>query len=234
MKSQIKDIRILSTFTLKMIAVITMTIDHIGAVLLPQYLILRVIGRLAFPIYSFLVVNGFRHTKDVKKYIIRLGSFAIISEIFFDLAAYGKIFYVSHQNVFFTLTIGLVMITLIDNFRQGAIIAHRYMNMVTETVIVLMAGMIATLLSTDYSFCGILMIYGFYTFECSKMTGALWQMIINIVLIGGIQSYAIVALPFIYLYNGKSGIKCKWLFYIYYPAHLLVLYIIQRVVGLYR
>ena len=101
-----------NSFWLKMIAITTMLIDHVGAVLLPQYPILRIIGRIAFPIFCFLLVEGFMHTHDVIRYMTRIGLFALISEIPFDLLFYGRILDGTHQNVFFTLFIGLVMLTI--------------------------------------------------------------------------------------------------------------------------
>ena len=79
----------LSTFQLKWIAIITMLIDHIGAVLFPYELGYRIIGRIAFPIFCFLIVEGFSHTRDVRRYMVRLGIFALISELPYDLAFHG-------------------------------------------------------------------------------------------------------------------------------------------------
>ena len=112
----------LSGSTLKLIAIVTMFIDHLGVVafetqisnyMVPYY-IMRLIGRLAFPIFCFLLVEGFFHTRDVKKYALRLLVFAFISEIPFDLAFNRQMFYWRHQNVFFTLFIGLLVIALLE------------------------------------------------------------------------------------------------------------------------
>ena len=106
-------IRVFDTFKLKMLAVISMSIDHTGAVLMPDCIWLRIIGRLAFPIYCFLLVQGFRNTSNIKKYIGRLALFAVVSEIPFNLAFYGTIIAEEFRNVFFTLLLGLLLLNLL-------------------------------------------------------------------------------------------------------------------------
>ncbi|NLC03985.1 MAG: TraX protein, partial [Tissierellia bacterium] len=96
----------MSILILKIIALISMVIDHYGAIFQSGIDIYRIIGRLAFPIYAFLLVEGYTHTRDVKKYGRRLLIFALVSELPFDLAFYGKLSF-THQNIFFTLFIGL-------------------------------------------------------------------------------------------------------------------------------
>ena len=92
-----------------MIAMLSMLADHIGAVLFPEQILFRVIGRLAFPIFAYTLVEGFFYTHDIKKYMCRIGILALLSEIPFDLTVSGKILEFGHQNIFFTLFIGLVM-----------------------------------------------------------------------------------------------------------------------------
>jgi hypothetical protein len=101
----LKQYGLLSSFTSKCIALSTMAIDHIGAVLLPspKYLLLRLIGRISFPIFCFLIVEGYYRTKNLKKYILRLFAFALISEIPYDLAFKKSFIYLNKQNIFFTL-----------------------------------------------------------------------------------------------------------------------------------
>ena len=96
----------LNSFQLKCIAIVTMLIDHIGAIIFPTQMGFRIIGRFSFPIFCFLLVEGFHHTKDVKKYMIRLGIFALISEIPYDLAFRNVFLEFERQNVFFTLLLG--------------------------------------------------------------------------------------------------------------------------------
>ena len=131
----------MSSLVLKITALITMIIDHYGAIFQGNIIIYRIIGRLAFPIYCFLLVEGYTHTSNIKKYASRLIAFAIISEIPFDLAFFGKIGF-EHQNIFFTLFIGLAAIYFIDN-KEGKYSTN-------SAFIIIAASVIATLLRTDY------------------------------------------------------------------------------------
>lgn len=225
------DFKCLSASGLKLIAVITMTIDHIGAVLLPQYLFLRMIGRLAFPIYCYMIVNGLFHTKNCGKYILRLFTFALISEVFFDLAFYGEVINKEHQNVFFTLGIGLTVIAVIEKLRIKYGIYSIFVS--TADIIILAAGCAtAYFLRTDYSFYGVLMIYGFYSFRFNAVVSSVFQIFINCIILRGVQGFAVFSLIPIWLYNGEKGKNAgwvKWLFYVYYPIHLLVIFVFKKI-----
>ncbi|NLJ58002.1 MAG: hypothetical protein GX339_04055 [Tissierellia bacterium] len=210
---------------LKLIALSTMIIDHYGAIFQSNINIYRIIGRLAFPIYCFLLVEGFIHTSNIKKYAQRLLIFAFISELPFDLAFYGRIGF-EHQNIFFTLFIGLVTMYFLENKNE------RY-NLSRKTVIVL-SCMLATLLRTDYQLIGIIYILAFYfakDFPKKKRFTilALIMILINLS-IGWIQEFSVLALVPIYFYNNEQGVSNKFLqisFYLAYPAHLLIFYLIQ-------
>lgn len=217
---------ILNAFTLKVLALITMTIDHIGAVLMPYAVWMRIVGRLAFPIYCFLLVNGFRNTSNVKKYIGRLLMFAFVSEIPFDLAFSGGVIVPEYQNVFFNLFLGLVMMEFITMFRTYGKTDSAILNGTLEGLIVLFMALLAEVLKTDYSFYGILMIYVFFLFENNFFLNLLFQALINIRLIGYIQGYAVAAMIPVYLYNGSQGCKkFKYFFYWYYPFHLILIWL---------
>ena len=210
----------INTFTLKMIAIVSMLIDHMGAILFPQYIILRYIGRIAFPIYTYTLVEGFMHTRDIKKYMVRLGIFALLSEIPFDLAFRGCVIYIQKQNVFFTLFLGVLMLYLLLKSR----------NRIQSAALVLAILLLSEFLRTDYSSMGLLMILCFYVFRDNKVMKLLGVAAINVFLMGRVQVFAIPALIFIALHSGEQGPKCKKFFYGFYPVHLLALYLISVII----
>lgn len=194
-----------------------MLIDHIGAVLLPQYEILRIIGRISFPIFAYTLVEGFCHTHDVRKYMMRLGICALISEVPFDLAVFGTSLEFSHQNVFFTWFLGILMLYLL----------LKAPNTFSKVVYVLAMLLLSEFLNTDYSSMGLLMILIFYLFRDKKIVKYIGVAATNVLLMGGLQVYAPLALVPIALHSGEQGPRCKKFFYAFYPAHLLIIYLIS-------
>ncbi len=208
----------ISGFTLKWIAMVSMVIDHTGAILFPQYLQFRMVGRLAFPIYCFLLVEGAVHTKDIRKYERRLLIFAFLSEVPFDLAFYGGLDF-RHQNVFFTLFLGLLVVEQYQKRRA-----------VLSSFFVFLAAMLAgEALNTDYGGVGVVIILIFYLlYQYAAMKQAAFVMA-NFLSYGlSVQAYAGFAAVPMLLYNGKRGPSMKYLFYVCYPFHLLALYLIKR------
>lgn len=248
----------ISGSTLKIIAIVTMLIDHIGAVVLARmvlsygthsgisaaisrdmlyqiYTISRNIGRLAFPIFCFLLVEGFQRTGNRIRYAIRLGVFAILSEIPFDLAFSSKVLEFSYQNVFFTLLIGLLTMMAADALlglweKTDGRISTEVRGILTylTTLAVKVLGMlVATCLHTDYDYKGILCIMVLYFFRWSKKSQCLagfcaflWE------------NYASLAFLIAGFYNGKRGMNLKMVFYLFYPLHLLILYGICVALGI--
>lgn len=141
----------MNTFILKLIAITSMIIDHYGAIFVTHEIFYRYIGRLAFPIFCFLLVEGFIHTKDVKRYGKRLFIFALISEIPFDLAFYGELSF-QHQNIFLTLFIGLVMMYFLEKSE----------NKWNKISIISISMIAAFILLVDYNIVGIIYILAFY------------------------------------------------------------------------
>lgn len=215
----------MSGLLLKITALVTMIIDHYGAIFQSNIIYYRLIGRLAFPIYCFLLVEGYIYTSNVKKYALRLLIFALISEIPFDLAFFGKLGFV-HQNIFFTLFIGLAAIYFIDNKK----VKYKFDN----TLVIIAAAVLATFLRTDYQFIGIIYILSFYftrNFPKKKRLP-----IIALIMIatnfsaGWMQQFSVLALIVIYFYNNEPGVKSKFLqmgFYVAYPLHLFIFYLIK-------
>ena len=207
---------------LKWIAVLTMVIDHVGAILFPDQIWMRVIGRVAFPIYAYCLAEGFRYTSDYRRYLGRLALFAILSEIPFDLAFYGVPFSFAHQNVFFTLTLGLILLWVLERCREQ---------------LLLCAGAFAVLcflaqaLHMDYGAGGLLMVFAFYLARQGAAPWIGWGIFVVINLFGyagGVQWAAILALLPIGLYSGKAGKKKQRFFYWIYPLHLLLLWVIEK------
>lgn len=214
-------IQCMDAFSLKCIAILSMLLDHTGAVLFPMEIWMRCLGRLAFPIFCFLIVEGFFHTHDIYRYMIRLGIFALLSEIPFDLAFQGVFLESEHQNVFFTLLIGIGMMHLLSRSQEWPV----------KAVILLLAMWLAVIVRSDYHFRGILLIFVFYIFRKSRLlsvaAGGCWNFLYQ----GTIQKFGILSMFPIVLYNGKRGKSMKYFFYVFYPAHLLILYGISRMTG---
>ena len=209
----------INTFTLKMIAIVAMLIDHVGAVLLPQYRILRLIGRISFPIFTYTLVEGFMHTHDVRKYMKRMGVLALLSEIPFDLAFTGKLLEFGHQNVFFSLFLGLLMLYLMTKAPDE----------LRSLLCVLIILFVARCLRVDYGYNGLLMVFWYYHYRNNNLMKILGIAFINVFLMGGSQIYALFALIPILLHNGERGPKCKGFFYGFYPVQLLVIYFINMI-----
>ena len=217
----------ISAAVLKWIAVVTMIIDHFAVAVYPQfasyeysvYYIMRKIGRLAFPIYCFLLVEGFFHTKNVKKYFRNCFLFAILSEIPFNMAIFGQVFYSRGQNVYFTLCIGLATLIILD--RRKRYPKSKYM--LLQIFIIVLAASIGQIFDVDYHWKGVLFIVMFYYVRNMQ------EWIRNLV---GICAFAyegtapLAFLP-IHFYNGTRGRQMKYLFYAIYPIHLLILGLIR-------
>ena len=212
------NIRIFSGAVLKYIAMLTMLIDHIGATGLiflsvgagmstRLYFISRMIGRIAFPIYVFLLVEGFVHTKNIKKYIIRLALFAIISEVPYDLAFYNTVFEIYHQNVMWELLICIIMLCCIRKYPDFSII------------FVGVSCFTAWLLRFDYEFIGPLAVACIYLFR----DRILYRNVATAIIFA-FEPTAFFSLIPINMYSGKKGKDLKYLFYLFYPVHLLILF----------
>lgn len=233
-----KKIKLLSGSALKIIAIISMTIDHFAAVVLYWgilyynqpiyedtplynvyivYLVMRKIGRIAFPIFCFLLVEGFMHTSSRSKYLLRLAIFALISEIPFDLAVQNQLVTWEHCNVFVTLCLGFLAMWALEYFQRKVYLS---------IPIVLAIAYIANFINCDYDYRGILLIVVLYVFRYYRVLQALG---------GSLTLYwewpAIFAFLPILMYNGKRGRSSKYFFYLFYPTHLLFFYFLSTILS---
>ena len=229
----------LSNFDLKLIAIITMTIDHIGVVFgTPFYNLLRAVGRLSFPIFAFLLTEGYVHTRSFSKYFLRLLVLAVISEIIYDYVFYERFIYLGANNIFFTLALGLFTLFLLDKSRC---LVKKYFKdkidliiilPITYLLIVVIMGLIAEFLSFSYGMLGILIISFFYLFKNNFLLMVISVSISTLILGEPMQYFSLFSLILIYFYNKKLGKKCKMFFYLYYPLHILVLGLINMLLGI--
>jgi hypothetical protein len=228
----------ISGSTLKIIAIFIMIIDHIGlgiwyrlpglGYLVPDvidqatwwsvYIVMRRIGRTAFPIFCFLLVEGFFNTKNHAKYAMRLFSFALISQLPFQYAFQGLMNDGLNLNVFFTLFIGLILIWGMTKIKERW--PNYYLFMPGWLLSCAIAGFLAYRLDTDYDYRGILLIVILYLFRKTRL----------ISLIAGYlsflwEAYCLPGFILAWFYNGKRGLKTKLLFYMVYPAHLFLIYL---------
>ena len=229
---------------LKLLALVSMTIDHYAAIviyngnlygfsteyhemaiataegkhLMQLYHIFRTIGRLAFPIFAFLLTEGFIHTKDRKKYFFRVLLMAIFSEVPFDLCLYNQWYNFSAQNIGFTLSLGIAAMYFMKKFRRKSIL---------RWTSVLICAALAELLRCDYGALGIFLIASLYNFRKEKALRIASGMFFSISL--SLANFGAAALSFIpiFFYNGEKGrIPLGRLFYFYYPLHLTLFYLL--------
>ena len=263
----------MSVFVLKLVAIIGMLFDHIGAVFATSTPVaFRYIGRMVFPVFAYMIAQGCKQTKSIYKYLLRLGIFAIISEVFFDIALMSgrtitesgapsiNINFISNTNVFYTLFLGVACIAIYEKIKADLAAKdtgkskrlHKLLPFLSMVPLVLLGD----ILGTDYGSYGILLIVVLYFAKPeNKITRSVaifgyalieygypliyrfcYERGIGLFILPGQMIYwnpikdavfsfafALIAVPLVFLYNGKQGIKAKWFFYIFYPAHLAVL-----------
>ncbi len=296
-------IQILSGNTIKIAAVIVMLIDHTGAAIVGPYIasahvpadqisfltsvysVMRAIGRTAFPLFCFLLVEGFYHTGNRVKYLRNLVIFAVISEYPFDLALMGGKINWAHQNVFFTLAIGLATIWAIEkacgdilrhaqkeaeynrrldegtaddvsapwnrrpvreiDLDPDMVVTHEksvhkqkqtlreqhsgyglvwagFLQVMAGMGIMLAGGMLSYYMNTDYKFTGIVLICILYMLHTDRIFGAMAGYAVMCW-----EPWSFPAFIIMQMYNGKRGNQRKYFFYVFYPAHLIILFLIR-------
>ena len=232
----------MTSFVLKIIALITMFCDHFGYALVGHLSFWNYIGRIAFPIFAFQISEGYTHTKNLKKYFIRLFVFALISQVPFHLFLQKFIpNSVGSLNILFTLIFGLLCIRIYDYFSNvhNNILGHQILGVkigqIVGILFTLLIAYIGELLNVDYGAWGIIVIFAFYLFKNNKLAMIISYICLcimhygyRIIHYGFYMQYVYLAIAtmlpiiFISLYNGKQGYKIKYLLYLFYPVHLLL------------
>lgn len=222
----------LDTNFIKVVAIISMTFDHVGNVFFPEYPVFRWIGRIAFPLFCYCLTVGMLYTHDIKKYVLRLSIFALISQPFWILAfnaddIIGNIF---NLNIFFTLVVSLLTTW---GFKE-------------KKWLLFIAGIVLlNVVNFDYAMTGPVLMIIFYLCRNRPWLGALIYTLTYLPAINGsmedplalkigthaigFEIFALLALPFIYFHTNTKLKISKWFFYIYYPAHLFVIFLLQMI-----
>ena len=223
----------LDTNLLKLIACISMLIDHVGKVFFPQYIVFRWIGRLAFPIFCYCLTVGLLYTHNIYKYLLRLGIVAIISQPFYILAFHPNDFFnnILNLNIYFTLFISLLAVW---GFKEK------------KWFVFIIAIIITALVNFDYSLNGIILMLIFYLCRNKPKLGVV-LFILNYIpilfntsitdsyalVIGnyaiGFECFSLFAIPFIFLKTSTNFKISKWIFYVFYPLHLFVIYVFRMI-----
>ena len=250
MISEDKDKRTgITSFVLHIIAMILMLCDHLWGTFLTKYDILTCIGRMSFPLFASMLVEGFRHTSNRKKYVSRLFVFAVISEIPFNLMMASRLINPFHQNVLWSFLLGIVLMSIYDRIKENKHVLGRLGGYAIVTVIFYLLGIVTFV---DYYGYGILMIALFYFTEIQMSQSVFCKMLNMAIQIAGMywincgmmkgllltftimgipfkfyqQGFALLSLPLIWLYNGKQGYYnrgIKYFYYLFYPVHIAVL-----------
>ncbi|MDO4488038.1 MAG: TraX family protein [Eubacteriales bacterium] len=239
----------LSGNQLKMIAFFLMLFDSIGFMLImngrlyglnPEYWmmaisspegskwyliarIMRFVGRLAFPIFAYFIVEGYINTQSVSKYIIRMGLFAVISEVPFDLACFGTYFYPGYQNVLFTYFISLIALDCLNKLKNTPAA------IVWQVIVAGMFCFIAYSMKSDYNALGVALICVMWMLRHNRKVRHIAGVVISV--LESIDYFGISALSFflLHMYNGDRGhVPLKYFFYIMYPAHMALFYLLVR------
>ena len=234
-----------SSAGLHILAMLFMLLDHMWATVVPGNEWMTCVGRLAFPIFAFLIVEGYFYTRNLKKYVQRLLFCALLSEIPFNLMCCGRLFYPLHQNVLWTFLIAIGLI----RWNERAKHAKPWRRLLRWAATLIVGFLIGTLTFVDYYGYGVMMVLIFYFFRGRSWRQLLGQLIglywINVELMGGLvyelgdfvihqQAFALLSLIFIWLYRGRKGYHSPWFqrfCYLFYPAHMLLLALLRNFIG---
>ena len=220
---------------LKIIAMVAMLLDHVGKVLLPQYQILQIIGRLAFPIFAFMIAEGCYYTRNKIRYFLSVFLLGAGCQAVYII--WEKSFY---MNILLTFSLSIIFIFSLENYKKTKEKRNRILMLFTVITVLLIAVMLPVILIDqgfiiDYGIFGVLLPVAIF-YAPDKLRKLIYTAGILILLTldlgGGIQWFSLLAVPLLALYNQKRGkYNIKPLFYIFYPAHLVVIYLISIILN---
>lgn len=218
---------ILTANQLKIIALISMTIDHIGVQIFPECEWMRIVGRLAFPIFAFMIGEGCRYTKNKKKYLLTVLFTATLCQVVYFFALNSL-----YQCILVTFSFSIILNFLIENAMRKKSITSFFFAVagffcVYMITVIMPKVFYNTDFSVDYGFFGVLVPVFVYCTnkKYSKLLAVGFGLMLLSLWSGGVQWYSLLALVLLFMYNGKRGkYNLKYLFYIYYPLHLVVIY----------
>lgn len=218
---------------LKIIAMVTMLIDHIGYLLFPSIKILGIIGRISFPIFAFMIAEGYFYTRKKSNYFLNIFLLGIFCQAVFFIAERSL-----YLNILLTFSLSIVCLFLVKRFRDK----KNFLNFLYLISVIFSIAVICFYLpkmlsqyyfEVDYGFFGVMLPVCIYIVKNFKLKIAVTAVILTLISLftGGVQWFSYLALPFLWAYNGKRGkYNLKLLFYLFYPLHFLILYIIQFLV----
>ena len=218
---------VLDGTALKLIALASMVLDHVGDNFFPGQIWMRVLGRIAMPLFAFCVAEGFCHTRDKGRYLLRLGLFALVSEVPFDLVTAGEPLEFSHQNILLTFFWAILALLCYERITAGNGSKGR---LALGCLVLLAAGLGSLVLGMDYNLLAVGLVFLFYLLREKPLpvrclAGMAYHALLRNV---GLYWFGLLGFVPIFLYNGKRGRGLKWLFYLFYPGHLLLIYLLKR------
>lgn len=236
-KKRLDKIKILSGAQLKYIAFLSMLIDHTNKALIYPILnegilqhisnLFDIIGRIAFPLFAFFVVEGFFKTKNRKKYLTNLFVFAVISEVPFDMFLTSTFFNTRANNVLFTLALSLITIWIIDILKNKLENKPPTLWYLVSVVVIIISCFISMQFGLDYEHHSIIIVYLFYIFYNKPVVGCALAYLSIIAEVWSILGFGLVL-----TYNGERGKQNKIINYWFYPVHLLILGILRMYFGI--
>ena len=222
---KVRPYQFLDGTTLKLLAMISMIFDHVGDNFFPGQTWMRIIGRIAMPVFAFCLAEGFAHTGNRGKYLMRMALFALISEVPFDLVVSGKVLEFSHQNIMFTFLFALLGLACFEKLTEKKTRA----GYAAGVLLLFVFTGASLLLGLDYNMLGTGLVFIFYLLKNKAhilrcLGGAVYHILLRNM---GIYWFGLLGFLPILCYNGKKGRGLKHLFYVFYPAHLLLIWLVR-------